>query len=98
MLLRLTAVTLACAVLSGCVQNYADRDVAQGAVPGSLVVMNAPQDATVFVDGRPYRAVDVQSVALTPGRHEVVIEAGGRRIHSQSIFVAPGARLEVRVP
>lgn len=98
MLLRLTAVALACAVLSGCVQNYADREVAQGAVPGSLTIVNAPQDATIFVDGHPYGVVSAQSVPLTPGRHEVVVEVGGRRIHTQSLFVAPGARSEVRIP
>ncbi len=98
MMKRLTVAALACAVLGGCVQNYADRDVAQGMAPGSLVVLNAPAGATIQVDGRPYGMVGADAAPLTPGRHEVVVEAGGRRIHAQSIFVAAGTRAEVRVP
>ncbi len=98
MLRTLTVVALCGAALSGCVQNYAERELTQGAMPGSLVVLNAPQGAAIQVDGRPYGVVGEASAPLTPGRHEVVIEVGGRRIHSQSIFVAAGARAEVRIP
>lgn len=98
MLKKIVAVALACAALTGCVQNYAEREVSQGAAPGSLVVLNAPQGSTIEVDGRPYGVVGGAASALAPGRHEVVVEAGGRRIHTQSIFVAAGARVEVRVP
>lgn len=98
-MLRILAVAALCgAALSGCVQNYAEREITQGAVPGSLAVLNAPQGAMVHVDGRPYGIAGEVGVPLTPGRHEVVVEAGGRRIHSQSIFVAAGARAEVRIP
>lgn len=98
-MIRILALAALCGVaLSGCVQNYAEREVVQGAVPGSLAVLNAPQGATTFVDGRPYGMAGEVGAPLTPGRHEVVVEVGGRRIHSQSIFVAAGARAEVRVP
>ncbi|MGH6978151.1 MAG: PEGA domain-containing protein, partial [Brevundimonas sp.] len=60
--------------------------------------LNAPAGATILVDGRPYGMVGAAGAPLTPGRHEVVVEADGRRIHAQSIFVAAGARAEVRVP
>lgn len=98
MLRMLTVVALLGATLSGCVQNYAEREVTQGALPGSLIVTNAPAGAAIQVDGRPYGLVGEAAAPLTPGRHEVVIEVGGRQIHSQSIFVAAGARAEVRIP
>lgn len=98
MLRKLLLVALCGAALSGCVQNYAEREVAQGAAPGSLVVLNAPADATIEVDGRPYGTVGAVAGPLTPGRHQIVVEAGGRQLHSQSIFMAAGARAEVRVP
>lgn len=98
MLRILVAAALCGAALSGCVTNYADREITQGATPGSLVVLNAPQGATVHVDGRPYGIVGEAGAPLSPGRHEVVVTADGRRIHSQSIFVAAGARAEVRIP
>ncbi|OYW35896.1 MAG: hypothetical protein B7Z42_13530 [Brevundimonas sp. 12-68-7] len=98
MLKRLMVTVLACAAVTGCVTNYADRDVAQGAAPASLIVVNAPAGATIQVDGRPYGTVGAEGAPLTPGRHEVVVEFGGRRIHTQSIFVAAGARAEVRIP
>lgn len=94
---NLTAFALAGAMLTGCVQNYAEREVAQGAAPGSLVVLNAPQGAIIRVDGRPY-AASGEGASLTPGRHEVVVEVDGRPVHVQSIFIAAGARAEVRVP
>lgn len=98
MLRTLTVVALLGAAMSGCVQNYADREITQGAMPGSLVVLNAPQGAVIRVDGRPYGLVGEVAAPLTPGRHEVVIEIGGRQVHSQSIFLAAGARAEVRIP
>ena len=98
-MIRKLSLALACSLaLTGCVQNYAQRDVAQGASPGSLLVLNAPQGATVYVDGRPFGAVGTALGPLTPGRHEVSIEVEGRRVHAQSIFVAPGARAEVHIP
>lgn len=98
-MVRILVVAVLCgAALAGCVQNYAEREVTQGATPGSLTVVNAPEGASVFVDGRSYGVAGEVGAPLTPGRHEVVVEAGGRRIHSQSIFVAAGARAEVRVP
>jgi hypothetical protein len=36
--------------------------------------------------------------ALTPGRHEVVIQQAGRRLHAQAVMVSAGARVEVIVP
>jgi len=98
MLHRAIAAALACMAVSGCVQNYAAREVTQGAAQGSLIVLNAPPGATIKVDGRPYISTGSGSIGLAPGRHEVVIEVDGRPIHSQAIFVAAGSRVEVRVP
>ncbi|WP_339930688.1 hypothetical protein [uncultured Brevundimonas sp.] len=98
MLKRVTVAALACVALTGCVTNYADREVAQGSEPASLIVVNAPTGASIRVDGRPYGLAGAAGGPLTPGRHEVVVESGGRVIHSQSIFVAAGARAEVRIP
>jgi len=50
------------------------------------------------VDGRPYRMSAVVVAPLRPGSHEVVVDAGGRRIHSQYMYVAAGARAGVRIP
>ena len=93
-------VALCAAMLSGCVQNYATREVAQGAAAGSLTVANAPQDARLLVDGRDLGSVAElkAGAALTPGRHEVVIQQAGRRLHAQAVMVAAGARVEVIVP
>ncbi|HAJ04482.1 MAG TPA: hypothetical protein DCX75_12255 [Brevundimonas sp.] len=95
---RAILAAFACMAVSGCVQNYAEREVTQGAALGSLVVLNAPEGATIKVDGRPYDTTGSGAAALSPGRHEVVVEVNGRPIHSQAIFIAAGARVEVRVP
>lgn len=93
-------VALCAAMLTGCVQNYANREVAQGAAAGRLLVANAPQDARLLVDGRDLGSVaDLKAGALlAPGRHEVVIQHGGRRLHAQAVMVSAGARLEISVP
>lgn len=98
MISRLIVAALSFAALTGCVQNYAEREIVQGAPAGSLVVLNAPQGATIIVNGQFHGTVGHSTANLTPGRHEVVIEAAGRRIHAQSVFVAAGSRVEVRVP
>lgn len=97
---KVVLVALCAAMMSGCVQNYASREVSQGAATGSLTVANAPQDARLLVDGRDLGSVaDLKAgAALTPGRHEVVIQQAGRRLHAQAVMVAAGARVEVVVP
>ncbi|WP_433952199.1 hypothetical protein [Brevundimonas diminuta] len=97
---KVVLVALCAAMMSGCVQNYASREVSQGAAAGSLTVANAPQDARLLVDGRDLGSVaDLKAgAALTPGRHEVVIQQAGRRLHAQAVMVAAGARVEVVVP
>lgn len=93
-------VALCAAMMTGCVQNYASREVAQGAAAGSLTVANAPQDARLLVDGRDLGSVAElkAGAALTPGRHDVVIQHAGRGLHAQVVMVSAGARVEVTVP
>ena len=95
----LAAALLGAIVTSGCVQNYATREVAQGAAPASLMVLNAPAGARVLVDGREAGIVGQASdIPLAVGRHQVVIEAADRVLHTQAVYVSAGARVEVRVP
>lgn len=96
----IAAAILGCVTVGGCVQNYATREVEQGAAAGALFVANAPQNARVLVDGRDVGGVGQSptGIPLSPGRHDVVVEAGGQRLHSQAIFVSAGARVEVRIP
>lgn len=94
----LLAALISGALATGCVQNYAQREVAQGAAPGSLLIMNAPVGAVVLIDGRTAGVATPAGVPITPGRHEVVVQANGQSIHSQAVFVAAGSRTEVRVP
>jgi len=100
MMKKAVLVALCAAMLSGCVQNYATREVAQGAEAGRLMVANAPLDARLLVDGRDLGPVAElkTGAALTPGRHEVVIQQAGRRLHAQAVMVSAGARVEVTVP
>ncbi|WP_370650140.1 PEGA domain-containing protein [Brevundimonas sp.] len=93
-------VALLCGALTtGCVQNYASREVAQGAAPATLVVTNAPQGARILVNGREVGVVgQAAGIPVATGRHDVTIESGGHRLHSQAVFVSAGSRVEVRVP
>lgn len=97
---NVVVVALCAAMVSGCVQNYATREVVQGAEAGRLTVANAPSDARLLVDGRDLGPVAElkTGAALTPGRHEVVIQQAGRRLHAQAVMVSAGARVEVIVP
>ena len=97
----LVAVALSGAALSsGCVQNYAARDVSQGLAEGMLVVVNAPAEARIVIDGRDLGAVGQQGagVPISPGRHDILITAAGQPLHSQAVFASAGARIEVRIP
>lgn len=97
----LTGVVLAgVAVTGGCVQNYAEREVSQGATPATMVVFNAPAEARIVIDGRDLGAVSQHSggVPLSTGRHDIQITAAGRPLHSQAVFASAGARIEVRIP
>lgn len=96
----MAAVALGAAMATGCVQNYAEREVAQGAAAGVLVVTNAPPEARLIIDGRDLGAVAQfeAGAPLTTGRHDIAIESGGRRLHAQAVFVSAGARVAVTVP
>ena len=96
----LLAAVLAVSGLSACVQNYAERDVAQGVPAASLAVVNAPADARILVDGRDVGAVadHPRGAPVSAGRHEVVIARSGTSLHRQAVYVAAGAHIEVRVP
>ena len=87
------------AALSGCVQNYATREMAQGAPPGLMTIVNAPPNARVILNGEDVGAAGqvATGVPLSAGRHDVVIVADGERVHAQAVVVAAGARVEVRV-
>lgn len=100
MTFKTVIVALACAgALSGCVQNYATREVAQGALPGIMTIANAPANARVIVNGRDLGAVAElpDGVPLPSGRHDIAVVADGQRLHAQAVVVSAGARVEVRV-
>ena len=96
----LAAVLLGTATLSGCVQNYAEREVSQGTAPATVTIVNAPRDARIIVDGRDLGAVaqHPNGVALSLGRHDITITSAGTQLHKQAVFVSSGARIEVRIP
>lgn len=85
--------------LSGCVQNYAEREIVQGREAALMSIVNAPAEARVVVDGRDMGTVGQYQAGLVlePGRHDVAIMHGGAPIHQQAVFAAAGARIEVRV-
>lgn len=85
---------------AGCAQNYAEREVAQGREPASLVVTGAPEGARIVVDGRDYGSMNQHpsGIALSIGRHDVVVISNGAQIHRQAVLVTAGARSEVRIP
>ncbi len=96
----LAVLALCAAMATGCVQNYAEREVVQGAAAGVLMVTNAPPEARLIVDGRDLGAVAQfeTGAPLTSGRHDIAIENDGRRLHAQAVFVTAGARVAVTVP
>lgn len=94
------ALALTAAALSGCVQNYAEREVVQGAAAATLTFPNAPQDAQIQIGTRAFGSVSQHptGIALPNGRHDIIISQNGRELHRQAVFVASGARVEVRIP
>jgi len=98
-LLMLAALSGA-ALTASCVQNYAEREVAQGTQPATLRLINAPADARIVVDGRDVGSVSQHAggLPLTAGRHEIQITAAGQPLHTQAVFASAGARVEVRIP
>lgn len=96
----LAAAALCGATLAGCVQNYAAREVSLGAAAAMVTFPNAPQEARILVDGRDLGAAGQHpnGVALSSGRHDIIITAGERQLHRQAVYVSAGARIEVRIP
>lgn len=96
----LAAALLGGVALSGCVQNYAEREIVQGAAAATLTFPNTPQDAQIQIGQRAYGSASQypNGIALPQGRHDVIISANGRELHRQAVFVASGARVEVRIP
>lgn len=94
------AALAATAALGGCVQNYAEREVSQGAAPSVVTIVNAPAEARVIIGGRDHGSVaqNANGIALTTGRHDVRIVYGDSTLHSQAVFLSAGARVQVRVP
>lgn len=98
---QLLAVAILCgATMAGCVQNYAEREIVQGAAAATVVFPNAPQEARILIDGRDLGPVaqHPNGVALPSGRHDIIITTGERQLHKQAVFVSAGARIEVRIP
>lgn len=96
----LAAAILCGATMAGCVQNYAEREIVQGAAAATVVFPNAPQQARILIDGRDLGPVGQypNGVALPSGRHDIIITTGERQLHKQAVFVSAGARIEVRIP
>lgn len=98
---KLLAAALLCAVpVTGCVQNYAEREIVQGAAAAAVIFPNAPQEARILVDGRDLGAVGQHpnGVALLSGRHDISLALGERQLHKQAVYASAGARIEVRIP
>jgi len=66
-------------------------------VAGGLDVRSEPPGARVSVDGRPRGASPVSLRDLTPGDHEVVLEAGGRQVR-QVVRIEAGVTSQLVVP
>ena len=96
----LAAAILCGATMAGCVQNYAEREIVQGAAAATVTFPNAPQEARILIDGRDFGAVSQHpnGVALSSGRHDIIITAGAQQLHKQAVYVSAGARIEVRIP
>lgn len=96
----LAAAILCGATMAGCVQNYAEREIVQGAAVATVTFPNAPQEARILVDGQDLGAVGQHpnGIALSTGRHDIIITAGERQLHKQAVYVSAGARIEVRIP
>lgn len=96
----LFAVALASLSLNACVQNYADREIRQGAESSELVVLNAPVGSTVSVNGSGVGSVQSarSTFPLSPGRQQVQVLRDNRVIFQQVVMAAPGATIEVRIP
>jgi tetratricopeptide (TPR) repeat protein len=69
-----------------------ERAIALSPLDGALVVSSTVERATVELDGEQVGAGNL-SVAVSPGRHEVVIRADGYLDLRRSVEVAPGARV-----
>ena len=65
--------------------------------PGSIRVGATGAWCEAFVDGRSYGQTPTQDISLTPGRHTVRCVNPERGTRTQTITVAPGARLPVRM-
>jgi PEGA domain len=66
-------------------------------VAGGLDVRSEPSGARVTVDGRPRGSAPVSLRDLTPGDHEVVLEAGGRKVR-QVVRIEAGVTAQLVVP
>jgi len=96
----LAAAILCGATMAGCVQNYAEREIVQGAAAATVTFPNAPQEARILIDGRDLGAISQHpnGVALSSGRHDIIITTGAQQLHKQAVYVSAGARVEVRIP
>ena len=66
-------------------------------VAGGLDVRSEPSGARVSVDGRPRGSAPVSLRDLPPGDHEVVLEAGGRKVR-QVVRIEAGVTAQLVVP
>ncbi len=65
---------------------------------GSLLVQSDPPGAKVLVDGTPHGNAPVSIADLTPGEHEVVLEAEGVAPVKQKVMIQAGVTSSVLTP
>jgi hypothetical protein len=98
---RVGAIVLVSLVAAACA--YPLSTVEQGASASSLSFSNAPADAHVWIDGMDAglaATYDGRKSVLTVkvGRHQVIVKSGAAALFDKSVYVGPGARIDVKVP
>ncbi|AYG95389.1 hypothetical protein D8I30_09530 [Brevundimonas naejangsanensis] len=88
--------------VAGCATAYPTSTVSQGTPDGRLWFSGAPAGARVVIDGvdaGEAAAFDGRAAILevTPGRHVVEVVAAGTPIHSQTVMVGAGSRIQIKV-
>lgn len=90
-------------LLAGACASYPNSTVSQGTAPGMLAFPGAAPGQRVLIDGvdageaAAYDGADA-ILTVTPGRHAVQVVSGGQILLSQTLVVAAGARIDLRVP
>lgn len=87
---------------TACAPSYPASTVSQGTRDSIIWVSGAPAGARVVVDGVDAGEAArfdgrVATLTVPPGRHSVEIISGGTLVYSQTLMLASGTRVEVKV-